>query len=231
MFFLNTNIYIYRSEIKNWNFDFEKNNFRIHYGLNNKQGEKMSYSINTTVPKSLENTAIQYWTGVYNGNAEQIRDALDPDVEIKAYDRMDDHNMPSVTLTGVDAVVEQSLKMSETIKSIKNFGLTFAMLKDGADQEVLAIKFQQDLIIGPSDDASEVEMFSHGLEFWKWKDVGTEGNEKIVLTAGRIFEKDELSEHVSNKDELKNMIVLNIETLSQENQAAAQWTFSNCAIL
>lgn len=195
----------------------------------------MSFTINTTVPKSLENTAIQYWTGVYKGDAEQIGDTLDPNVVVKAFDSMDGQPVPSVTLTGRDAVVEQALKMNEVVKSIENFGLSFALVTDNSDDEgrqMLAVKFSQNLVLEQAEGTPEVNMFSRGVELWQWEDVGTEGNEKIVFTAGLIFEKDNLSNHSSNQEELQNMVAYTIDANGGHAQPpAAQGWLQGCAIL
>jgi hypothetical protein len=187
----------------------------------------MSYTVNPVVPKNLENTAIQYWTGVYKGDAELIGETLDPEVSVSGYDEMSGNKIPKVTLTGREGVVAQALKMTETVKSIRNFGLQLAVLKDDGGNELLAVRFNQKF----TERAPDMVTHSSECELWKWRVEKDGEEEKIVFTAGMIFKKDELSKYASNPEVIASINAIVIGGENDQAVPVSNWLIMNCQLL
>jgi hypothetical protein len=188
----------------------------------------MSYAVNPVVPKNLENTAIQYWTGVYKGDAKLIGETLDPEVTVSVYDEMRGKTTPKVTLTGREGVVAQALNMTEVVKSIQNFGLQLAVLKDDSGgKELLAVRFNQKL----TEKAPDTVIHLSECELWRWKVEKDGEEEKIVFTAGMIFKKDGLAKYLSNPRALASINAIVIDGENDQAVPVSNWLIMNCQLL
>jgi hypothetical protein len=191
----------------------------------------MANSLNQ-VPRAVELAAIQYWTAVYNGDAKQIEDTLDPDVQVVAHCEIEGQGERTECLIGREQVVAKALEISSHVKSVENFGLKFALVEDEDKSEKLAIYFVQQLVVQQNPNAV-AQMSSTGMEIWSWKALSQESASKVVFTAGEIFEKDKFAENAAVQKQLNSVeaIVIKKEGQKPSNQAGQGKSLRTCVLI
>jgi hypothetical protein len=153
----------------------------------------------------MEFAAIQYWSGVYAGNAEQISSVLDDNVQMTSFVVVDGKHQPAEPLSGKENVVATAMKMHEVIKSIENFNLRFHKLPENK----LLVEYGQllqlniDVVSFSASTSESVQnryMNSRGIQIW----TGNDSTIQMLFSNCCVYESDEISNHLPKEEVAEN---------------------------
>jgi hypothetical protein len=150
----------------------------------------MNLTFSSNVPKNVEEAAVNYLTAAYNGNAEQVSNALDPKVKITVYDNTNGQQQTETIIEGQEQVVSIAMAIGQAIRSTENFGLSLDYCGIDAGKNFLVVTFEQGLVIQQSSESKRIQIHPNGMQFWECETLDREGiNKKIIFTAGTIFQE------------------------------------------